>query len=295
MRRCADRWPVPRTRGCRGRRPAAAVSTAVPVNRSRTTLCPSARADDLGDVRADARSARPGRAAPRTAAPPGDTAPRSSRCPVTASLTRSSRSRIRRGVDVQDGVPDVVAQHRRCRRRGCRAVQARAGAPGSRWHSPGTARPRASSTARQKATRVPDGGVAADPLGELDAAAGVRPCEQLLDAPVGEPEPRLQVEYRLADHGETEVSRPDHPRVHRPDRDLIHPGPFDRAERIGSVDRRRSRGGSPASAQHRVPALGPVEVPHQPGRAADDPRARCRTGHASRVRTGRRGTTARPG
>ena len=55
----------------------------------------------------------------------------------------------------------------------------------------------------------------------------------------------------------------DHPGVHRSDRDLVHPGALDGAERVGAVDvaeRRRVAG----VAAHRVPAAGPVEVPDQP-------------------------------
>ena len=55
----------------------------------------------------------------------------------------------------------------------------------------------------------------------------------------------------------------DHAGVHRADRDLVHPGALDGAERVRAVDvaeRRRVAG----VAAHRVPAAGPVEVADQP-------------------------------
>ena len=106
----SGRWPGRRSRACRGRRPARRVSTAVPVNRSRTTLWSRASADDLARRRRRSRAARRGRAAGGRRRRRDGSAPRSSRCPVTWSLMRSSCSRMRCGVGVEDAVADVVAQ-----------------------------------------------------------------------------------------------------------------------------------------------------------------------------------------
>ena len=96
------------------------------------------------------------------------------------------------------------------------------------------------------------------------ASAGVRPGEELLDAAVDEPQPRLQVQDGLADDGEPEVAGLDHAGVHRADRDLVHPGALDGAERVRAVGVAEAAAAAPGVGEHRVPAAGPVEVPDQP-------------------------------
>ena len=104
------RWPGRRSRARRCRWPVRAVRIAVPVNRSRTTLWPSARATISATSAAISCELAGGGAADAGAAPPGRTAPRSSRWPVTSALSRSSRSRTRRACALRSAVPDVVAQ-----------------------------------------------------------------------------------------------------------------------------------------------------------------------------------------
>src|SRR5664279_4578100 len=84
--------------------------------------------------------------------------------------------------------------------------------------------------------RVAHGRIPADPLGQLDALRGTPALEEPFDAPMDEPQARLEVQDRLADDGEPEMARADHSGVHRSDRDLVHPGTFDGAERVGAVD-----------------------------------------------------------
>ncbi len=58
--------------------------------------------------------------------------------------------------------------------------------------------------------------------------------EELLGALVGEVQPRLHVDDRLAHHAEPEVPRLDHPGVHRADRDLVDPLPAHLGEGEGA-------------------------------------------------------------
>jgi len=102
---------------------------------------------------------------------------------------------------------------------------------------------------------VPDGGVPADAFGQLDRLPRVAAGEEFFDSFVDEPEPGLEVENGLADHGEPEVAGFDQAGMHRADRDLVHPGALHRPEGIGPVDV-PERGRVTGVGQHRVPAAG---------------------------------------
>ncbi len=106
--------------------------------------------------------------------------------------------------------------------------------------------------------------VAADPFGETGGAERGPALEQLLDPPVHVPQPGLQPDDGLADHGEPEMPRLDQPGVHRPDRDLVHavPGHREESEVTGRAELRDVAGVRP----HRVPVVRPVRVPDQPAR-----------------------------
>ena len=65
---------------------------------------------------------------------------------------------------------------------------------------------------------MPDGGVAADPFGQLERVLRGAALEEFLDAAVHEPQPGLELEDGLADDGETEMPGLDHAGVHRADR-----------------------------------------------------------------------------
>ena len=109
---------------------------------------------------------------------------------------------------------------------------------------------------------VPDGGVAADPLGQLDALRGGAALEELLDAAVQEPQPGLDLQDGLADDGEPEVAGFDEPGVDRADGDLVDAVAFDGDERVGA-DVGAEPGGGVGVVAHRVVPGGPVAVPDQ--------------------------------
>ena len=165
---------------------------------------------------------------------------------------------------VQDRVPDVIAQ----RADVCDVVVhpfqlEQYGPHLSIRHGNGCAASVLDGLAERQG--VPDRGVPADPFGQLDSLCG-RPClEELLDAAVHEPQAHLQVQDGLANDGEPEMARADHSRVHRANRDLVHPSAFHdpEAERAVHVT---ERGWLAGPGEHRVPTGWPVEVAHQPAR-----------------------------
>ena len=117
---------------------------------------------------------------------------------------------------------------------------------------------------------MPDGGVPADALGQLDPVGRSTPFEELLDSSVDEPQPGLHPQDGFADDGEAEVSGFDESGVDGPDRDLVDALPFDLQEGEGPHVRLERRGRAGVAA-HRVPAPRPVPVPHEPSgqRVAD--------------------------
>ena len=109
---------------------------------------------------------------------------------------------------------------------------------------------------------VTDGGVPADPLGQLDPIVRSAAFEELLDAPVHEPQASLQPEDRLADDREPKVSRLDETSVHRADRDLVDAVASYLQEGEGTDVKVEAWVGIGVVA-HGVPAAGPVAVSHQ--------------------------------
>ena len=110
-----------------------------------------------------------------------------------------------------------------------------------------------------------DGGVAADPFGQLEPVGGPAALEELLDAAVDEPQPGLEPEDGLADDGEAEVAGLDHAGVDRADRDLVDARALDGPERVRTVDVAERRAGagvgdasgtSPAASGSAAPAGG---------------------------------------
>jgi hypothetical protein len=73
--------------------------------------------------------------------------------------------------------------------------------------------------------------VTADAFGEIGGPGCGTALEEFFQAAVHEPQPHLEPQHGLADNGEPEMAGLDQPGVHRPDRDLIHPGAFDGDER----------------------------------------------------------------
>ncbi len=69
--------------------------------------------------------------------------------------------------------------------------------------------------------RMPDRGIAGDSLGEGDALRRPAALEELLRTLVGEVEPRLHVDDRLAHHAEAEVAGLDHPGMDGAHRNLV--------------------------------------------------------------------------
>ena len=106
---------------------------------------------------------------------------------------------------------------------------------------------------------VADGGVAGDPLRQLDTFQRVPAFEESFDSFVDEPESSFDVEDGLANHGEPEVSGLDDTGVDRPDGNLIDAGSFNPEERIGLVFVGEWRW-IPGVVAHGMPALGPVLV-----------------------------------
>ena len=107
--------------------------------------------------------------------------------------------------------------------------------------------------------------------------------EQLLRPLVGEVEPRLHVDDRLAHDAEAEVAGLDDARVHRAHRDLVDALAADLPEREGRPSSWKSRGDGVFPEGMVV-----ARARTRGGRAGadrDGPRARCRTGRASRART----------
>ena len=86
------------------------------------------------------------------------------------------------------------------------------------------------------------GAGAADALGELQHLRRCLPLGQFFDAAMGVEEARLQMEDRLADGGEAEMPRLDHPGVDRPDRDLDDAFAVQRVEAVRLARRPRGTG-----------------------------------------------------
>ncbi|MEI2732366.1 MAG: hypothetical protein V9G08_10275 [Dermatophilaceae bacterium] len=109
---------------------------------------------------------------------------------------------------------------------------------------------------------VPDGRVAADPFGELDAVVRGPALEELFDPAVDEPQPGLHPQDGLADDGEAEVPGLDEAGMHRSHRDLVHPVAADLEEgkRAGVRVEHRVLG---RVVTHRVVAGGPMAVPDE--------------------------------
>jgi hypothetical protein len=168
------------------------------------------------------------------------------------------------GVGVQDAVADVVAQRADV---GDVVVeplqfeQDRALAGGLGGYRP----PGGVLDGEAVGEGVPDGGVAADALGQWQAGGGGTAFEEFLNAFVDEPQAGLEFEDGLADDGEAEVAGFDKAGVHRADRDLVDAGSFHGQEREGALGVAEARWWAGVGA-HRVPAAGPVVVADQPAR-----------------------------
>jgi hypothetical protein len=111
---------------------------------------------------------------------------------------------------------------------------------------------------------VPDGGVAGDPLGQLDASREISALEEPFDSFMDEPQTRFYVENGLAHHRESEVAGLDEAGMDRTDGDFIDAGSFDSEERIRLIfvgEWRRVAG----VVAHGMPAGGPVLVEDEAG------------------------------
>src|SRR5262245_1838375 len=69
---------------------------------------------------------------------------------------------------------------------------------------------------------MPDGRIAGDPLGQLHAFGRQPPFKKLFRPLVSEVEANLQINHRLADNAEAEMSRLDDPRMNRADWNFIN-------------------------------------------------------------------------
>ena len=257
------RWPGRRSPRVPMSAAWSAVSTAVPVNRSRTTLWPRARSTISATSAAMRRARRVGQRAQLGAAGPDPAAQQ----PVPGDLVVDPQQLLADplGVGVEDAVADVVAQRADVGDVVVEPFQLEQDGPPSPASS-GTAVPAGVLDGLAEGQRVADGGVAADPFGQLDPGRRGASLEELLDAAVDEPQPGLEVQDGLADDGEPEVAGLDHAR-RAPGRpgSRTPRGP----RRCGTGTgrrRRRTAGGAPASARIGCQPAGPVEVPDQPAR-----------------------------
>src|SRR5690606_22587528 len=98
---------------------------------------------------------------------------------------------------------------------------------------------------------VTDGGVTRDALDQRYHGGQQTPLGMLLDAPMDEPQPRLELEDRLADHGQAEVAGLDQARVDGSDRDLVDARAIDRDKRVGLL-RGPERRWWPGIGAHRI-------------------------------------------
>ena len=173
------------------------------------------------------------------------TAPRSSRWPVVALLSRSSVSRRRGAWALTIPKPTSLASAPMSATWLCRRSSSSRSARTRRSCS-ATSMPAACFDRHGVGEGVADGGVPADALGELDAVGGAAAFEELLDSSVDEPEPGLHPQDGLADDREPEVPGLDDSGVDGPDRDLVDALPLDLEERERPDVRARTAAG-PAS------------------------------------------------
>ena len=241
----------------------------MPVNRSRTVELASTSAASSATSRATERTVSRSGSAARPA-PPMVMPPRSSRCPVVALLSRRRDSRSRWAWALASPKPTSLASapmsatwlwSRSSSRRSARTHRS----------CSVTVIPAASSTAMAKASACP---TAVSPLIRSASSMAVRrsaPFEELLDAPVDEPEPGLHPQDGLPDDGEPEVARLDQTGVNRSDRDLVDAFALDFEEGEGAHVERRSAGrGRRLGASRTSPAASGRDG--SAGRAAGGPR-----------------------